>query len=60
VPWVLVDIAIGVLAVLLLVLAALSLWRHVKALFGALRDASEKVGPATDALAAAQSDRPAP
>ena len=59
-PWVLVDIAIGVLAVLLLVLAALSLWRHMKGLFGTVRASSEKVGPATEALAAAQSDRPAP
>jgi hypothetical protein len=58
VPWVLVDIAIGVVAVLLLVLAGLSLWKHVKALLATARASSEKVGPATDALAAAQGTRP--
>jgi hypothetical protein len=58
VPWVLVDVGIGVLAVLLFVLAALSLWKHVRGLFRTVRASSEKVAPATDALAAAQSDRP--
>ena len=57
-PWVLVDVAIGVLAVVLLVLAALSLWKHVKGLSRTARASSAKVSPATDALAAAQSDRP--
>ena len=57
-PWVLVDVAIGVIAVLLLVLAAVSLWKHLKGLSRTVRDSSEKVSPATDALAAAQSARP--
>jgi hypothetical protein len=54
VPWVLVDVAIAVLAVLLLVLACVTLWKRVRGLFRTAREASEKVGPASDALAAAQ------
>ena len=57
-PWVLVDVAIAVLAVLLLVLASVTLWKRLKELFRTAREAGEKVGPATDALAAAQAATP--
>jgi hypothetical protein len=60
VPWVLVDIALPVLGVLLLVAAGVKLWKGLKGLFRAAREAGEKVGPAGDALAAAQAAAPAP
>jgi hypothetical protein len=58
VPWVLVDVGIALLAVGLLIGAAVGLWRGVRAFFRTARAASEKVSVATDALAAAQADRP--
>jgi hypothetical protein len=59
VPWLLVDLAVPLLAVLLLVLAGAKLWKGLKGLFRAAREAGEKVGPASDALAAAQGATPA-
>jgi hypothetical protein len=58
VPWLLVDLAVPLLAVLLLVLAAVTLWKRLKRLTRTAREAGERVGPASDALAAAQAATP--
>jgi hypothetical protein len=50
VPWVLVDVGIGVLAVLLLLLATLLLYKRVRVLMRALGDASGRVGELTPGL----------
>lgn len=53
-PWVLVDIAVPLLAVFLLVVAMIRLWKALKRLFRTMGESGERVGPASDALAAAQ------
>jgi len=58
VPWLLVDLAVPLLAVVLLALSGVKLWKGVKRLFRTAREAGEKVGPASDALAAAQAATP--
>jgi hypothetical protein len=57
--WVLLDVAIGLIAVLGLVMVLLSLWRRVKAFTRAAGEAGDTVGKASDALAAAQAAQPA-
>ena len=57
--WVLLDVAIGLMAVVGLVVALLSLWRRVKAFTRAAGAAGDAVGTASDALAAAQATQPA-
>ncbi|MCW2672111.1 MAG: hypothetical protein JWP14_700 [Frankiales bacterium] len=49
-PWVLVDVGIGVLAVLLLLLVAFLLYRRVRVLMRSLGDASRRVGDLTPGL----------
>jgi hypothetical protein len=46
------------LVLVLLVLAAARLWKRLKGLARTAREAGEKVGPASDALAAAQAAAP--
>ena len=56
--WVLVDVAIGLMAVLGLALAVLRLWRRAKALTRAVGDAGEAVAAVNERLAAAQAAMP--
>jgi hypothetical protein len=48
--WVLLDVAVGLLAVVVLVLAGLRLYRHVKALGRAVSATSESLGEASAGL----------
>ncbi|MDP9182618.1 MAG: hypothetical protein M3P04_07580 [Actinomycetota bacterium] len=57
--WVLLDVVIALLAVVILVAVALSLWRRVKAFTREAGEAGEVVGKASDTLAAAQAAQPA-
>jgi len=54
VPWLLVDLLLGVLALLVLALVVLGLWRKVKALSREVSRAGEAIGSATDSLAQLQ------
>ena len=56
--WVLLDVAIAVLALLVLALVGLLLWRRVKALSRVVGTAGEQVGAATTLLADLQAARP--
>ena len=56
--WILIDVAIAVVALAVLAVLVLGLWRKVKALSAAVAVAGEAVGQATDRLAAAQADGP--
>ncbi len=64
--WILLDVVLAVLALGLLALVGLRLWRQVRALGHAVGAAGEQVGLITDQLAAVQLDgtggrpRPAP
>ena len=58
-PWVLLDVLIPLLALVLLAVVVLGLWRRVRGLFGTVGKASEALGAAGDALAAAQASAPA-
>lgn len=49
-PWVLLDVAIGVLSVALVGLLAFTLYKRVRVLMRAVADASEKVGELTPGL----------
>ena len=49
--WVLIDVAIAVLALVVLTLVGLLLWRRVKALARLVGTAGEQVGTATALLA---------
>ena len=57
--WVLLDVLLGVTAVVGLVVALIRLWRGVKAFTRAAGEAGDTVGKASDALAAAQAAQPA-
>lgn len=56
--WILIDLAIALLALAVLAVLVLGLWRRVKALASAVTAAGETVGRATDALAEAQAAGP--
>jgi hypothetical protein len=56
--WILLDVAIAVAALAVLAVLVLGLWRKVKALSAVVAVAGERVGEATDRLAAAQSAGP--
>ena len=56
--WLILDIAIPLLAVIVLAVLALSLWRRVRALTKQVGEASDAVAVANDALAAAQAAAP--
>jgi hypothetical protein len=60
VPWLLVDVVLALLALAVLGFSALSLWRAVKGLGREVSRAGTEVGDATDALARAQAEAPAP
>ena len=53
-PWVLLDIAIGLLAVIVLLLVAFSLYKRVRALARTVGDASRQVAELTPGLAVQQ------
>ena len=56
--WILVDVVLVLLALAVLAVLALGLWRKVKALSRAVSQAGEQVTRATDALAVAQGAGP--
>lgn len=56
--WTALDLALGFLVLVVLGVAVLRLWRRVKVLTRQVKAASAAVGPATDALAAAQAAAP--
>ena len=56
--WVLVDVLLGVLALIALAVIVLGLWRKVKDLGRELSRAGEGIGRATDELAALQAALP--
>ena len=56
--WILVDVVLVLLAMAVLAVLALGLWRKVKALSRAVSQAGEQVTRATDALAVAQGAGP--
>ncbi len=54
--WILLDVAIAVAALAVLAVLVLGLWRKVKALSATVAAAGERVGEATDRLAAVQAE----
>jgi hypothetical protein len=56
--WLALDIAIPLVAVLLMVRGGLHLWRRTKRLTAEIGKASDAVGVANDALAGAQASAP--
>ena len=56
--WILVDVVLALLALAVLAVLLLGLWRKVKALSSTVSQASERIGRATDGLAAAQGAGP--
>ena len=56
--WILVDVVLVLFALTVLAVLALGLWRKVKALSRAVKQAGEQVTRATDALAVAQGAGP--
>lgn len=56
--WILIDVAIALLALAVLVVLGLGLWRQVKSLGRAVGRAGELVGRATDELARVQDAGP--
>lgn len=56
--WILIDVALALLALALLALLALRLWRQVKTLSRLVGSAGERMATATDALASAQAGGP--
>ena len=56
--WVLVDVAIGLLAVLGLAVAILRVWRRAKVLTRAVGEAGDAVAVVNERLAAAQAAMP--
>lgn len=52
--WVIIDVALGLLALVVLGLAGLSLWRHAKTLMHTISSTSARLGDATAALNTAQ------
>lgn len=59
-PFVLLDVAIALLALVVLALVGLLLWRRVQALSRQVGAAGAQVGAATALLADLQAARPAP
>jgi len=57
VPWIPLDIALDVLVFLLLAAVSFKLYRHVRALFRGVGQASERVGNAMTGLELQQPDR---
>ncbi len=53
-PWLLLDLALVLGALILLGLLSLRLWRQVKDLTAAVRRASQTLAPATQAMAQSQ------
>jgi len=58
VRWILIDVALALLAIAGLGLLLLRLWRKVKALSTTVARASDTIGKATEGLAAAQAQGP--
>lgn len=56
--WILIDLAIALVALAVLAVLLLGLWRRVKALSRVVSTASETIASATEALEAAQSAGP--
>ena len=56
--WILIDVVLVLLALAVLAVLLLGLWRKVKALSRTVDAASERIGQATDGLAAAQGAGP--
>ncbi len=56
--WILIDLALALLALGVLAVLGLGLWRKVKALSRTVGEAGKAVATATDALALAQGDGP--
>ena len=56
--WILLSVAIALIALAGLAVLVLGLWRRVKALSSAVTQAGETVGQATEALEAAQAAGP--
>ena len=54
--WILLDVAIALAALAVLAVLVLRLWRKVKALSATVTAAGERVGEASDRLAAAQAE----
>ena len=54
--WILLDIAIAVAALAVLAVLVLGLWRKVKALSATVAAAGERLGEASDRLAAVQAE----
>jgi Flp pilus assembly protein TadG len=55
-PWVLVDILIGALAVVVFGAVAFALFKHVKSLLRSAKDAGTRVGAVTAQIDAIQSE----
>lgn len=53
-PWLLIDLLLGVLALVALAFVVLGLWRKVKALSREVSRAGEAIGSATESLAQLQ------
>lgn len=56
--WIVVDVALGLVALVALALVVLGLWRKVKDLGRELSRAGEAIGQATDELAQLQAQQP--
>ena len=56
--WILLDLAIALVALAVLAVLVLRLWRAVKGLSSAVSAAGQTLATATDALAAAQAEGP--
>jgi hypothetical protein len=54
--WILLDVAIAVAALVVLAVLVLGLWRKVKALSATVAAAGERLGEASDRLAAVQAE----
>ena len=54
--WILLDVAIAVAALVVLAVLVLGLWRKVKALSAVVAAAGERLGEASDRLAAVQAE----
>jgi hypothetical protein len=60
VPWVIVDVLLGLLALVALGFVVLGLWRKVKDLGREVARAGDAIGKATDELAELQASVPPP
>ncbi len=57
-PWLLLDLLLALLALMVLALLGLRLWRQVKALSHAVGAAGQRIAPLTAALSRAQAAAP--